>query len=84
MDRLVLDKTVADLMFELCPIPNGVLELIDGEMVFNNCGLHNEHGPAIKLKNGVNTWALNNKLLTEVEWKIAMRDKKIRKILSDG
>ena len=47
-----------------------------------NGKLHREDGPACEWANGYKEWYLNGKRLTEQEWKVAMRDKKIKKLLA--
>ena len=42
---------------------------------------HRKDGPACVWENGDKEWWLNGKMLTEQEWKIVMRKKKIGKLL---
>ena len=43
---------------------------------------HRENGPACEWADGYKAWYLNDKRLTEQEWKIRMRKKKIGKLLA--
>ena len=43
--------------------------------------LHREDGPAIECADGDKEWCLNDKWLTEQEWKIEIRSIKIKKLL---
>ena len=47
-----------------------------------NGKLHREDGPAFEWADGGKEWYLNGKMLTEQEWKIKVRKKKIGRLLT--
>ena len=59
------------------------IEWVDGSNFWFLKGKrHREDGPAIEWAKGDKWWYLNGERLTEQEWKIVMREKKIGKLLA--
>ena len=70
---------------------NGIWHREDGPAVewangsklwYLNGQIHSEDGPAVEWADGNKEWCLNGKMLTEQEWKIKVRKKKIGRLLT--